>query len=201
MSRAELRETVNAMEDTPQKYQRRTILVKRALQFKYVALVFFTSLLVALLADFDVYYTIAKMALSDNPALATPISHLYVAFAIKMFLYLFLIILTGIYISHRFAGPIHRFEKSAQIAASGDLSHRVALRTGDELHELQEEFNGMMSSIQSLIQKDRNLAQRLTEKIEAISQKLSDSAVDEELKDELSSIKIELQHLTRAFKI
>ncbi len=189
------------MADTSAKYQRKTIVVKRSLQFKYVALIFSTSLLAALLADFDIYYTVAKMALRDNPSLAAPISHLYAVFAVKMLLYLFLIILTGIYISHRFAGPIHRFEKSAQIAASGDLTHRVALRTGDELHELQEEFNGMMSTIQSLIQKDRNLAQRLTEKIEAVSQKFADSEIGGDLKDELSSIKIELQHLTRAFKI
>ena len=137
------------------KYQRRTIVVKRSLQFKYVALIFLTSLVAALLADFDVYYTVAKLALRENPALVTSISHLYLIFGIKMFLYLFLIILTGVYISHRFAGPVHRFEKSAQIAAAGDLTHRVALRTGDELHELQEEFNAMMASLQSLIQKDR----------------------------------------------
>ena len=189
------------METSTTQYQRRTIVVKRALQFKYVALIFLTSLLAALLADFDVYYTIAKMALRENPALVAPISHLYAVFAVKMVLYLFLIILTGIYISHRFAGPIHRFEKSAQIAASGDLTHRVALRTGDELHELQEEFNGMMTALQGLVQKDRNLAQRLAERIEALLQKFSNGEANGELHEELSSIKIELEHLTRAFKI
>jgi nitrogen fixation/metabolism regulation signal transduction histidine kinase len=118
-----------------------------------------------------------------------------------MFLYLFLIILTGVYISHRFAGPVHRFEKSSQIAASGDLTHRVALRTGDELHELQEEFNAMMSSLQSLIQKDRNLAQRLSEKLDALGKRIENLNPPLEIKEDMDAIKIELKHLTQSFKI
>ncbi len=188
-------------EEINPKYQRRTIVVKRSLQFKYVALIFLTSLVAALLADFDVYYTVAKLALRENPALVTSISHLYLIFGIKMFLYLFLIILTGVYISHRFAGPVHRFEKSAQIAAAGDLTHRVALRTGDELHELQEEFNAMMASLQSLIQKDRNLAQRLSDKLNTLGKKIENLDPPIEVKEELDSIKIELKHLTQSFKI
>ena len=197
----EKRDCFAMTEEINPQYQRRTIVVKRSLQFKYVALIFLTSLVAALLADFDVYYTVAKLALRENPALVTSISHLYLIFGIKMFLYLFLIILTGVYISHRFAGPVHRFEKSAQIAAAGDLTHRVALRTGDELHELQEEFNAMMASLQSLIQKDRNLAQRLSDKLDSLGKKIENLDPPLELKEELDAIKIELKHLTQSFKI
>ena len=35
-----------------------------------------------------------------------------------------LMLLISLYVSHRFAGPIYRFEKSCQSLASGDLTHK-----------------------------------------------------------------------------
>jgi methyl-accepting chemotaxis protein len=102
-------------------------------------------------------------------------------------------------VSHRFAGPIYRFEKSAQSVGGGDLTHRVSLRTGDELMELQEEFNGMVSGLQALVQKDRNLAQRLSERVDDVAKKLPDDA--DAARRELKDIKLELAHLTKSFKV
>ena len=109
-----------------------------------------------------------------------------------------LMLLISLYVSHRFAGPIFRFEKSCQSLSSGDLTHRVALRTGDELMELQEEFNAMASALQALVQKDRNLAQRLAERIEEIAKRPSSDAG---LREDLKSFKVELEHLTKSFKV
>ncbi len=82
-------------------------------------------------------------------------------------------------------------------SGAGDLTHRVALRTGDELMELQEEFNGMTAALQALVQKDRNLALRLSERIDDLAKKMPDDAARAELKD----IKLELAHLTKSFQV
>jgi|SRR5579883_3066577 len=188
-------------EATQPRFQRRTVIIKRSLQLKYVAMVFFSALLASLLVGLDVYYTMARMLLADNPAMASSMAQFNAIILVKIALYLVIILLISVYVSHRFAGPIHRFEKSAQVAASGDLTHRVSLRTGDELLELQEEFNGMLASLQSLIQKDRNLAAHLNEKLAAALKKLGDDPRSEAVREELKSVRMELDHITRSFKV
>lgn len=183
-------------EPETQKFQRRTVLIKRALQLKYIGMVFFSVLLASLIVGGDIYYTMARMVLAENPSMTPAVSQFNWIIMVKLALYLGLMLMISLYVSHRFAGPIYRFEKSAQIVASGDLTHRVSLRTGDELLELQEEFNGMVASLQGLVQKDRNLAARLSERLSTAIKKAPD-----ELGEELRSLRMELEHLTQSFKV
>jgi methyl-accepting chemotaxis protein len=182
-----------------QKFQRRTVLVKRALQLKYIGMVFVSVLLASIIVGGDIYYTMARMVLAENPSMAPQVSQFNWIIAVKLVLYLGLMLMISLYVSHRFAGPIYRFEKSAQIVASGDLTHRVCLRTGDELLELQEEFNGMVANLQALVQKDRNLASRLSERVSTLSKRSPREAGD--LGEELRALKMELEHLTQSFKV
>jgi len=186
------------MADT-QKFQRRTVLIKRALQLKYIGMVFVSVLLASLIVGGDIYYTMARMVLTENPSLTPAVAQFNWIIMVKLVLYLGLMLMISLYVSHRFAGPIYRFEKSAQIVSSGDLTHRVSLRTGDELLELQEEFNGMVASLQGLVQKDRNLAGHLAERLAAAMKKLPDNASP--VSEELKSLKMELEHLTQSFKV
>lgn len=187
------------MADT-QKFQRRTVIVKRQLQLKYIGLVFLSVLLASLIVGGDIYYNMSKIILTENPSLGSMISQFNTIILVKIALYLVLMLLISVFVSHRFAGPIYRFEKSAQIVSSGDLTHRVSLRTGDELMELQEEFNGMISSLQVLIQKDRNLAAHVAAQLDEAIKKL-DGGGAEAAREELQSVKTSLQHLTQSFKV
>lgn len=184
-----------------QRFQRRTVLIKRSLQLKYIGMVFVSVLLASLIVGGDIYYTMARMVLADNPSLAPAVTQFNTIILVKLALYLVLMLLISLYVSHRFAGPIYRFEKSAQIVSSGDLTHRVSLRTGDELLELQEEFNGMLAALQSLVQKDRNLAARISERLSAAIKKLPDEGAGAAAREDLQSLKVELEHLTRSFKV
>lgn len=194
-------ETMAVNTTTSPKFQRRTVLIKRALQLKYVAMVFFSALIASLLVGLDVYYTMANLLLAENPGMSTTVGQFHTIILVKIVLYLIIILLISLYVSHRFAGPIHRFEKSAQVVASGDLTHRVSLRTGDELLELQEEFNGMLASLQSLVQKDRNLAVHVSERLTQTIKALPDDGRGEKLRKELSDLRTELEHFTKAFKV
>jgi nitrogen fixation/metabolism regulation signal transduction histidine kinase len=147
-----------------QRFQRKTVLVKRSLQLKYIAMVFLSVLVASLIVGGDVYYSLSRVMLTECPSVTDRMTQFNTVLLVKTALYLGLMLLISLYVSHRFAGPIYRFEKSAQAVGGGDLTHRVSLRTGDELMELQEEFNGMTSSLQVLVQKDRNLAQRLRDR-------------------------------------
>ena len=54
---------------------------------------------------------------------------------------------TGLVISHRIAGPLHRMGKVAGEAAKGRYGERIWLRRGDYLHEFAEEFNTMLEEV------------------------------------------------------
>lgn len=183
----------------PQKFQRRTVLVKRQLQFKYVGLVFLSVLCASLIIGGDIYYNMYRLIVAEAPSLATAASQFNAIIVVKLILYLALMLLISVFVSHRFAGPIFRFEKSAQSVAKGDLTHRVCLRTGDELMELQEEFNAMIVGLQVLVQKDRNLAAHLAARVDDIAKKLPEGAAA--ARSELASLKLELLHLTQSFKV
>ena len=181
------------------RFQRKTVLVKRALQLKYIGMVFLSVLVASLIVGGDVYYSLSRVMLTECPSASDSVAQFNGVLIVKVALYLGLMLLISLYVSHRFAGPIYRFEKSAQTVGGGDLTHRVSLRTGDELMELQEEFNGMVSGLQVLVQKDRNLVQRLSERLDEIARRLPEPADGQ--RQELRELKVELAHLTKSFKV
>jgi methyl-accepting chemotaxis protein len=181
------------------KFQRKTVLVKRSLQLKYIGMVFLSVLIASLIVGGDIYYSLTRVLLTECPPALTRVTQFNSILMVKGALYLGLMLLVSLYVSHRFAGPIYRFEKSAQTVSGGDLTHRVSLRTGDELMELQEEFNGMVSGLQALVQKDRNLARRLSERVDEIARRLPEGS--DALRQELKDLKVELEHLTASFTV
>ena len=186
------------MPDEDQRFQRKTVLVKRSLQLKYIGMVFLSVLVASMIVGGDVYYSLMRVMLTECPSVTDRVVQFNTVLLVKIALYLGLMLLISLYVSHRFAGPIFRFEKSCQSLSSGDLTHRVSLRTGDELMELQEEFNEMAGALQALVQKDRNLAQRLSERLEEVVKRLP---ADAPAREDLKSLKLELDHLTKSFKV
>lgn len=177
-------------------FQRRTILVKRSLQLRYMGLVLMAALAAAVLVGGGVYYTLARHVLFDNPMLTPVMSKIHHTILVQITLYFGIITILAAIVSHRIAGPLYRFEQSAQAFSDGDLTHRVILRTGDELRELQEAFNEMAVSLQTRVQKDRNLAHRIGAKLDEISAK-----VDGQARLDLAALKEEVGHLTQEFKL
>lgn len=185
--------------DDDKRFKRKTVLVKRSLQLKYIGMVFLSVLVASMIVGGDVYYSLMRVMLTECPSVTDSVVQFNTVLFVKIALYLGLMLLISLYVSHRFAGPIYRFEKSCQSLSTGDLTHRVSLRTGDELMELQEEFNGMAAALQALLQKDRNLAQRLSERVDEIAKRLPVDAGGS--RDDLKALKVELDHLTKSFKV
>lgn len=187
-----------------QKFQRRTVLVKRNLQVKYALVVFAAVVFTAMIVGGDVYYTMARFVKEADPSLMPLLADAMKLDLVKLVIFLGIMGIVTVFVSHRWAGPIYRFERSAQIVSGGDLTHRVSLRTGDDLMELQDEFNAMITSLQRLVQKDRTLLERLQARLDEAAKRLPDAAGAEDvkrLKAELLELKEELRHATSAFKV
>lgn len=71
----------------------------------------------------------------------------------------------GLLFSHRIAGPVYRLKKAMEQVGEGDLSLLIRLRSGDELHELKDAFNDMVSNLRDKVKEvDRRLNQPAQEK-------------------------------------
>lgn len=179
-----------------EQFKRRTVLVKKSLQIKVLALVFLSVLFAFLLIGGELYYTLARTVLLENPSLQDTFSKIHQVLLVKGLLYLGIIFLISLFISHRMAGPIYRFEQSARALAEGDLTHRVVLRTGDELLELQEEFNRMAQSLQDRVRQERQVLERLAQEM-----KKARASAPEAVSSSLEKIQADLEQVNRQFKI
>lgn len=193
------------MEQKP-KYKRRIVIIKRALQFKYIAIVIIAMILVAFTVGWDVYYTVGRAIIDLNHPdlfpLMVKINNLMLG---KLAVLIVIVFIISIFVSHKFAGPIFKFERSCDTVASGDLTHRVHLRTGDELTELQDKFNNMVSEIQKSVLTDKEISKIAGEKLLSVSARLAQKNVSPaELSDtskQLAEIAADLNKISPNLKV
>jgi methyl-accepting chemotaxis protein len=179
-------------------WKRSTIMVKKGLQYKYMAMIVLSVLAGFLIVGLEVGLNLWTM-LHKHPGVVQPLMDDIVAMVplalLKMAIYLVIVVIVSMVISHRMAGPLFKFEKSAGTVAGGDLTHRVFLRKGDHLVELQDEFNKMMVSIHSKVKDDRLAAQHAASKLRELAAKTQDPA----LRDELEKTAEEISKITAGF--
>ena len=60
-------------------------------------------------------------------------------------------VLAGMFLARRMTGPIQTLQAGASRIGSGDLSHRISVKTGDELEALADQFNEMTKRLQESI--------------------------------------------------
>jgi len=145
------------MENTQNKpapqFQRKTILIKKHLQYRYMALIFASVLLAFIVVGLDILWTVSKVV-NEHPMmqpLLEEMSAMMPLFGIKIVMYMIMVLIVSAVVSHRMAGPIFKFEKSCATVAEGDLTHRVYLRQGDQLTELQDHFNNMTGAVNEAV--------------------------------------------------
>jgi len=79
-------------------------------------------------------------------------------------------VIVSVVLARRLARPIQRLQESAARIGAGELDHQIALRTGDELEALADEFNRMTGRLResyvTLEQKVEDRTRELTESLE-----------------------------------
>jgi methyl-accepting chemotaxis protein len=180
--------------------KRRILVIKKSLQAKLVLLVVGSAFLAFCLMSWHFFGIFGREA--ARPLMDPGLYELYrksvqLLFA-KMTLYLMVLGIVSLYLSHKWAGPVYRFERSARVVGEGDLTHRVHLRRGDELMELQDEFNAMVQSLQDKVSKDAHLSQRVSKQLTDLMQ---EKEMTPEILRRLREIKAEVDHLAVGFKV
>jgi signal transduction histidine kinase/HAMP domain-containing protein len=68
------------------------------------------------------------------------------------------------WVSQKITSPIQRLRRDVATIGNGNLEHRAAIKTGDEIEELADEFNKMTGALQnSYATLEQKVAQRTTE--------------------------------------
>lgn len=149
--------------DKKPEFQRKTIIVNRNLQYRYMFIIAFTSLIAFMLVALDVIWNIYKVV-EEHPMMLPLLDEMFSnvpLMVFKLVIYILIVVIFSAVISHKIAGPIYKFEKSCDKIASGDLTHRVYLRKGDYLVELQNSFNKMIDNLHRIIKINQDLKEEL----------------------------------------
>ena len=173
--------TENTQPKAAAQFQRKTILIKKHLQYRYMALIFLSVLLAFIVVGLDIIWTVSKVV-NEHPMmqpLLDEMSSMVPLFGLKVGMYMVMVLIVSAVVSHRMAGPIFKFEKSCSTVAEGDLTHRVYLRQGDQLTELQDHFNNMTGAVNEVVREYDNFraeaaAAGMADKAEALTRKVSE---------------------------
>lgn len=139
-------------------FKRRTIFIKKSFQLRYMALIILSVLSGLLIMGYELAFTLNEL-FDQYPVLLQPIYDqfptLAYAFIYKLIIYIVFVVLISAILSHKTAGPVYRFEQTCKAVAKGDFSQRVHLRKGDQLMDLQHDFNNMMDRVEAEINKNK----------------------------------------------
>ena len=91
----------------------------------------------------------------------------------------------SIIMSHRVAGPLYRLKRMLRDVGDGQLNTELKFRSRDELHDLAEEFNNMLSGLRSRIETDRLRVGKIRAELQNISQLLRQHELAPEVQDQV----------------
>jgi signal transduction histidine kinase/CheY-like chemotaxis protein len=99
---------------------------------------------------------------------------------------LLIAVLAGMFLAGRMVGPIQALRAGAARIGSGDLSQRIAIKTGDELEVLADQFNDMAGQLQESYAGLEKKVEERTEELQARSRELAQSVEELRALSEIS---------------
>jgi len=152
--------------ESKSQYQRKTVIVKRGIQYRYMFLISFTSFIAFMLVIVDIIWSLHKFV-ETHPMVTPLLGEIFSSIPlmlVKITLYLIVVVILSAVVSHKIAGPIYKFEKICELISKGDITQRVYLRKGDALDELKNSFNMMIEKINTVMRLNDEFRKKLKEK-------------------------------------
>lgn len=174
-----------AVGEMPGRKRRKIIIVNKMLQFRFGIIIFLSSLLITLIVAIFIYITINHNILKSynlGPEISGAIKFVNNLLIVEMLIYSVVISIISLFISHKFAGPLYRFEKAFLDLEKGDLTSKVNLRKADELQYMQEKFNRMIDSLNSKMKIVHKTCSKLDSEGSADKAREVREAIDREFK-------------------
>jgi len=110
------------------------------------------------------------------------------------------VMLLAVFLSHKIAGPLYRFQKEMKNLENGDFTTEFRIRKMDQLQDLAENFNQMIKKTREELTQLKTNFVSLKEKIDGISeQELAENK--RHALSEMKRISQELNRIIHYFKI
>src|SRR3989304_8805663 len=172
---------------------RKHFFINKKLQLKYIILtmsllVLFTLILLSVIIAPYVIALFSDIPLSrQNEAAAFLLTLHNNSIWVGTSLTILLFGILSIFITHKIAGPLVRFERLAESISDGNMTIRVKLRKGDDLHELAEDFNQMADKLESLLINIDTEHKKLSSHITDLRRELTARSISEQTVQELAT--------------
>ncbi|MBI5101441.1 MAG: methyl-accepting chemotaxis protein [Nitrospirae bacterium] len=155
------------------RWRRRNFFIKKELQgryiFTYFILVLFGCLLFTVIFSLlssdtmSITYQDSTLRLGTTPIIL--LTEILKAQWIFIIIGGFAVVVISMFLTHRFAGPLFRIERSVEAMISGDHSFKITLRSGDEAKELAEMLNIYNAGLSGDVREMRGKAEALRERL------------------------------------
>ncbi len=127
---------------------RKRYIIKKGFQLRFMIIVIVSMLLIALVTSLSIYSAVMQTLVTqfhgENLAL------IKYAVTYKLFIRSLLLIVAiaimSVFISHRIAGPVYKFERIIRELAQGKKVEEFKLRKRDEFYELATAINDLIKS-------------------------------------------------------
>ncbi|MBI5237427.1 MAG: hypothetical protein HY887_03285 [Deltaproteobacteria bacterium] len=180
------------------RYRRKTYLIKPGLQLRLSLQIFIYLAVYSMVLGFFIFYPLYIEMYSatnfvEQERLAQVVLYLHKRLWIGLFVLAFLTGVHAVFTAHRVAGPAYRFEKMLEAMIRGDFSQRVAIRTTDELKDIETLLNRLSDTLERGIASEAERRSSIIERLGRAKDSLSGSPSDiEDAKRLIQGIAAEL---------
>jgi methyl-accepting chemotaxis protein len=171
------------MENPAQPHKRswKNLLIKKELQLKVgllIALTLLTLVVVFLFQTFMSLNYILQYGITVDTASRTRLFQMVFGLVYAVFIFFF-----SIYLSHKIAGPLYRLERDVRaLAEDGDLTKVFRLRKRDEMQEMAEALNALVSKFRARLVESIRIREHELENLRKVARELAEGSKEKEEK-------------------
>ena len=183
----------------PKIHARRQYLVNKQIQLSYswllvicvgIVILFFG---LSLLYMNNIYVSLIQKILGEDVLSKSYISsiqsRLIIGIPIAIVIVSCLLLVLGIYASHRIAGPMHRITKNLNLIGVESEMDTIQIRRRDQLKEMADAFNHMVHTLKDRMYQDIRLIDQVKMKIAQLHESLKGESLDiKKLSDQVKDI-------------
>ena len=182
----------------PDKKSRKTYLIQRVFQAKFIIIFLLLLILGSVISGLILYskanthlgyhYGMAHIKLEKTGEILQPA--LFLSYGISIVLIGIATIILTIYISHKVAGPLYRFERSAKEIGKGNLTLVTRIRESDQAKGLADAFSQMTMDLRAKLLEIDSDSKELNSIIDELNKMVEQKSLDvKEIQNKFGSLK------------
>lgn len=166
------------------KFKRTNYLVSTKFQLRYVGIILSLMLVTAIVCSYVVYYTVMILmgeklsSVYPQGRLIAVINMVNIRMMLSLLFIMPVVVMIGIYLSHKIAGPIYRIEKFLGDMAEGNFSSRITLRKGDEFTSVADKINLLNDSLKAAIGSQKSNMEKIVNELGAFKNMVDSKCAD-----------------------